>query len=230
MCGNILSPNRASLYELREEVLTESDGEEKTTKERVLERRDEEGACAELPVREDDAAGEGESYGYPVAKDDVHEGEGEGAQKNQYPLPFLRGCAQQRPAAMHEEDAVDDALGINGKHRIKNHEDCPDSGVSEDEAQEQVAVELVDEAGERRGGDDEEGEDRHKLIAERPWPPELPAVEGAVVQEHGEAIDTEGPEDRKGRDAWPVKGEEQRNRDEDGRELGNEQCLCAKAH
>lgn len=100
------------------EERTETDGEEETAVEGVLEDGNREGAGVDVAGSEEDTAGEGEGDGDPVAEDDVHKREGGGADKDEEEGAGAGRDVEQRPVTVEEKSAIEKGLRNNGENGV----------------------------------------------------------------------------------------------------------------
>jgi len=107
------------------ELVAQANGEHEATVEGMFERGSGERSGAVIAEGKEQSAEEREADGEPVTEDDVDERERERADQDEDPASPFKIVA----VAAEEEDAVDDALWINGDHGIEQHDACPDPGT-----------------------------------------------------------------------------------------------------
>lgn len=200
------------------EVGAEAEGEEPAAVESMLETGGEEGAGLGVAPGEEQAASEGERGREPVAEDDVEEGEGKGAGEDHGPA-----AGKEELVALKEEGAIEDALRIDRKHGVGQHDDCPEGRMAADEGPLKLRGEAMDGQPEESSGEGEGGEDRREMRRERGSVREASAGEVRIAQKLPERVTGDEPEQRERGDADGREAVGEGERDIEKEELGEEE-------
>jgi hypothetical protein len=124
-----------------------------------------------------------------------------------------------KSVALEEESAVENALRIDGEHRVGHHDEGPEDGVAADEAPFELGRKTVHAEPEQDGDEGKDGQDCSCRRSKSRGVPEAGAVEARIAQQLPERVAGDDPEQgQRGNTHWrePVR---ERQSDEDGQEL-----------